>query len=289
MGPPFFSRTILLLAVILVARRKAQAIVDDTIREILASTQSWQHEHNHRQAALSPKLSRPFVSLSFAQSLDGKIARYSADNDDLTDVRKSSNYPLSGSESLRLTHALRSIHDAILIGRETLEIDNPRLTSRLWGNDDSDTRHQPRPIVLDTHLSFIQRKEKISSCRLVQPIVCCSVEAASSIQAVPENVTLLPCQCAADGRLDLRDVLFRLWSNHGVRTVMVEGGVAILSSFLEQDLFDSLCITISPQLLGLRGLYPVFQRDEPFYFSLAAGARFATLGDDAIFLSQRPT
>ena len=81
------------------------------------------------------KTGLPFVTLSYAQSLDGSIA-----------ARRGEALGLSGPESLRLTHRLRSMHDAILVGIGTVLSDNPRLTVRLVNGQN------PRPIVVDSRL-----------------------------------------------------------------------------------------------------------------------------------------
>ena len=80
---------------------------------------------------------RPFVTLSYAQSLDGCIA-----------AKRGQPLALSGPQSLTLTHQLRSAHDAIMVGIGTLLADNPRLTVRLVEGRD------PQPVVLDSRLRF---------------------------------------------------------------------------------------------------------------------------------------
>ena len=73
----------------------------------------------------------PFITLSFAQSMDAKLAPYQnpdKDRSNLSDnnsFQTTSNFPLSGQESLVLTHTIRSIHDGIMIGGKTLSFDNP--------------------------------------------------------------------------------------------------------------------------------------------------------------------
>ena len=82
---------------------------ESTIEEVLLEVKK------SRSSMNSEKSAPPFITLTFAQSLDGKIALY------LDDLRSqtSSNFPISGSASLLLTHALRSVHDVILIGGRT--------------------------------------------------------------------------------------------------------------------------------------------------------------------------
>src|SRR5205823_12555295 len=79
--------------------------------------------------------SRPFVTLSYAQSVDGSIA-----------ARPGQPLALSGALSMTLTHQLRAAHDAILVGIGTVLADNPRLSVRLVEGKD------PQPIVADSRL-----------------------------------------------------------------------------------------------------------------------------------------
>lgn len=217
----------------------------------------------------------PFLTASFAQSIDGKIAMFTGEDSNAT----TSNLPLSGDESLLLTHALRSIHDGILIGGQTLLIDNPRLTNRLWEGS------SPRPIILDTHLRNVKM---LGSRALVRnPIICCSIEAANSIDQIPVGMSFLPCRCSDDGRLDLHDVLKKLRALYGIRSVMVEGGAAVLSSFFQNSLVDFVCITIAPKFLqrGKSVLFSATSQSEHIDLS-PWGAYCIELGQDAIFVSR---
>lgn len=66
---------------------------------------------------------RPFITLTFAQSLDGKISK------------KGQQILISGKESLAMTHRLRSLHDGIMVGIGTALIDNPQLNGNKTRND----------------------------------------------------------------------------------------------------------------------------------------------------------
>jgi len=266
------------------ARPRKHVAQDSTtraIKSILDEILLWQKEQRSSS-------DRPFVTLTFAQSLDGKIALKGASNDDSASAT-SSNLPLSGEESLLLTHGLRSIHDAILVGGKTLCTDNPRLSNRLWGDA------QPRPVVLDTHLEHVRKLGSARKARNI--IICCSYKAAESFQIHNEvSLELLSCKCDANGRLILADVLQRLQDTYGIRSVMVEGGASVHSAFLSERLVDCLCVTIAPKILGNeRGLacfssINTWTANAPQqYIDLACGSgisRFVPLGNDCIYLCQ---
>lgn len=247
-----------------------------TILSILLIIQRWMQEKEALQNTSDTgtsiyRTNRPFVTVSFAQTLDGNIGVLSDSSS------SSSNYPISCYESLRLTHALRSIHDGIVIGRETMKLDNPQLTVRHWEEDE--TLSHPRPILLDTHL-----RTDFTKCRAQQMIVCCSEEAAtryynSTNRSCRTNaywmaycndnddsngrttITLLPCATktykatrhgeeVTEEVVDLNDVLHKLYDNFHIKRVMVEGGARVLSKFIEEQLVDCLCVTIAPTILA---------------------------------------
>lgn len=237
--------------------------VDETaILDILQRVLTHQQKRRKNDLIQQQDDQLPFVSLCFAQSLDGKLAMYTTnDNDDddgpqgaTTTPTSSSNFVISGPASMRMTHALRSAHDAILVGGRTLSIDNPRLSNRLWSDQNP---HQPRPVVLDTHLRHLDRLQAANHRRNVQNvIVCCAADALSEkrrslpLDTTNDDVTFLSCTTDDHGNLDLVDVLRKLRREFGIESLMVEGGPTVLSIFLKAHLFDLVCVTISPKIFG---------------------------------------
>lgn len=173
-------------------------------------------------------LDRPFVTLSYAQSLDGSIA-----------LRNDEPLALSGQESLRLTHQLRSIHDGILVGIGTVLSDDPQLTVRHW------TGLNPQPIVLDSQLRI---PAKARLCCLPDKR-CWVLTTVDDEGAVIEGLEITSLEGSADGRVCLQRAL-KLLLSRGIKSLMVEGGANIISAFLTAKLADAVLLTITPQFVG---------------------------------------
>jgi 3,4-dihydroxy 2-butanone 4-phosphate synthase/GTP cyclohydrolase II len=189
----------------------------------------------------------PFVTISYAQSIDGSIAAF--------DRRR---LLLSCPESTRFIHRLRASHDAILVGIRTVLADNPCLTVRAVAG-----RH-PQPVIVDSRLrvppdSFVMcrhpLKPWIAADATVDPRTVRALEArGATVLRVPGE----------DGRIDLKDLLTQL-ATRNIRRLMVEGGAEIITSLLSARLADRIVVTIAPLFVGGRGLVSgeraaVFQR-----------------------------
>lgn len=186
---------------------------------------------------------RPFVLISYAQSIDGSIATL-----DRRPIQ------LSGPASAVLTHRLRSLFDAILVGIGTVLADDPRLDVRLVPGKN------PQPVVLDTHLRIP------AESRLLQRPDCqswlASSEAASETRAAAlmrTGATILACPLDGHGQIDIRQ-LMHILQGRGIYSLMVEGGARVITSFINAGLVDLFIITISPALIG--GLRVVEGRNE---------------------------
>lgn len=178
-------------------------------------------------------LGLPFCTLSYAQSLDGSLARYPMQP-----------MVLSGEESMHMTHRLRAAHQGILAGIRTVLADDPRLTAR--GVEGSD----PQPVVLDSRL------RTPLSCRLVSEnhtrpwIMTCSEdgdERGAALQERGADIRRVPPD--ERQRVSLRESLADLYAS-GISTLMVEGGSRVLTSFLHSDLAHLAVITVSPVFVG---------------------------------------
>ena len=176
---------------------------------------------------------RPLVRLKVASTLDGRIALGSGESRWIT-----------GPAARAHGHLLRAHHDGILVGIGTALADDPRLTARLAGGP------HPQPVVVDSRLRFppdARLLDHPTHTPWIASSECANPERAQALEARGADVLRLPEQ--ADGRVDLGVMLDRL-GERGIASLMVEGGAAIITSFLAGRLADQLVLTIAPRLVG---------------------------------------
>ncbi|KAM0297832.1 hypothetical protein HYE67_003321 [Fusarium culmorum] len=199
-------------------------------------------------------LSRPFVTLTFATSLDSSLS-----------LAPGVRTRLSGPDSKAMTHYLRSRHDAILIGVSTLLADSPALNCRISG-----ATSQPRPIVIDPHLRWTpsHTDKVLEIARLgngLAPFILTGMDiqdvSAKSLEIIEEHggkYIQVPTTLGSNGRkrFDWRDV-FDALVREDLSSVMVEGGGQIINSLLDprfHNNVDSVIVTIAPTWLGQGGV-----------------------------------
>jgi diaminohydroxyphosphoribosylaminopyrimidine deaminase/5-amino-6-(5-phosphoribosylamino)uracil reductase len=169
---------------------------------------------------------RPFVSAKFAMSLDGKIA-----------TRTGESRWITGEESRLHSHRLRHIHDAILVGVNTVMVDDPELTTRLEGVE----ARQPLRVVVDSQLRLRM------SARVVGPNTLIATTRAGRMGAA--EVVKFPA--TADGQVALQPLLDEL-GKRGILSLLVEGGSTVHAAFVSEGLVDKVYAYVAPRLIGGR-------------------------------------
>lgn len=175
---------------------------------------------------------KPLVTLSYAQSLDGSLT-----------LSRGAPLAISSPETQRLTHQLRAMHDAILVGIGTVLADDPRLTVRLVDGAD------PQPVVLDSRLRMPLSARLLSGRH--KPWIACLPGADKNQQQHLEmlGAQVLPLPAGVGGGVSLPDLL-RVLAQRGVRSLMVEGGAQVITRFLAGRLVDQAVITLAPFFAG---------------------------------------
>lgn len=144
---------------------------------------------------------------------------------------------ITGAAARRCGHMLRAEHDAILVGRRTVERDRPRLTCRLPGMEAA----SPQAIVLDTRLRLSPRLALWRSARTRPLFVCHGPHAPARRRRALERrgVRLMECPVGKDARLCVRALAQRL-AALGFTRVLLEGGAQSQRAFLAAGLVDEL-------------------------------------------------
>jgi len=173
---------------------------------------------------------RPYVILSAAASLDGKIATKSGDS------RFS-----SGKDKTRV-YRLRATVDAILVGKNTVKRDDPILTvHQVKGKN-------PIRIILDSRATISTKSRIIKTCNKIPTIIAVSKKAPNKNL---ENLRKFPLKIIVSGNniVNIKKLLKTLWKLK-IRKILVEGGGTVNWEFVKQNLFDEIIVTITPFLVG---------------------------------------
>jgi len=166
-----------------------------------------------RPFVINQQESRPYVMLKFAQSYDHFMGR------------PNESVWISNSFSKILTHQWRSEVDAILIGVNTLLVDNPLLTTRLVKGE------HPLPVIIDPSLRS-DWKSAIFQTDL-KPIVF------SSVAREHDQVNIIQIDFEADPVVQILEYLYH---EQDVCRLLVEGGRKTIDEFLSEGLWDLACI-----------------------------------------------
>lgn len=174
----------------------------------------------------------PAVTLKMAVTIDGRIASRPGARDRVT-----------GEAVREFVHRLRATRDAVVVGINTLLVDTPRLDVRRLQD-----AAMPVPVVLDRQLRFPANYPWLSARR--RPIVVTrtggNADKVKTIERAGGRVEA--CGGTEDGLCV--DAILEALSRHGVTSVMVEGGAAVFSSFLQSESWDDLHLFVAPAAFG---------------------------------------
>jgi diaminohydroxyphosphoribosylaminopyrimidine deaminase/5-amino-6-(5-phosphoribosylamino)uracil reductase len=182
----------------------------------------------------------PFVTVKFAQTLDGRIASASGDS-----------RWISSEPSLELAHRLRSLHDSVMVGIGTILADNPSLTVRRVRG------RSPVRLVLDGKLRIPLGAEVLKGQNVSPTMVITTPRAGkkklSSLK--DKGIEVLTIRENETGEVDLKGLLFYL-GRRNISSILVEGGSEVITSFFREGLVDRVVAIIAPKVMG-RGVEAV--------------------------------
>lgn len=185
---------------------------------------------------------RPFVQIKLAVGSDGLMAR-----GDGAPVW------VTSEDARARAHLLRAQADAILVGRGTVEADDPLLTCRLPGLE----ARSPVRVVLDSHLRLPADAKLFKDAKTV-PVWIVTAEQAPSKQSAALEAYGAEVLCvAADGEGGTGvDQVVRALAARGVTRLLVEGGPTVVKAFLNAGLADEVVVFQGAEPAGAGGLQP---------------------------------
>ena len=210
----------------------------------------------------------PYVTVKYAQTLDGRIATKSGDSQ-----------WISSEASRRYVHHLRSVNDCVMVGVGTVATDNPKLTVRhVKGRN-------PLRIIVDSKLRIPIKSYVLTDDNSHPTIIATTSKASVKKVAVIKNLgaEVLLVNKERNGRVSLSSLLKEL-GKRDITSVLVEGGSEIVTSLLKANLVDKMIIPIAPKIIG-KGLEAIGDLNIKKIKDAIRFLSFKTMkkGDDIIF------
>jgi diaminohydroxyphosphoribosylaminopyrimidine deaminase/5-amino-6-(5-phosphoribosylamino)uracil reductase len=181
----------------------------------------------------------PYVIMKAGISLDGKL-----------NYRRGQSGWMTGKESREAVHTLRNRIDSIMVGRGTIEIDDPSLTTRLANQKGRD----PLRIILDTNLRISPGARIFQQISQAETWIFCSekIPSEKTEKFSRDNVEIKMVACRGD-HVDLQQV-FKVLGKAGICSVLVEGGAKLHGALLAEKLFDYAYLFLAPVFAGEDGI-----------------------------------
>jgi diaminohydroxyphosphoribosylaminopyrimidine deaminase/5-amino-6-(5-phosphoribosylamino)uracil reductase len=178
---------------------------------------------------------KPFVIMKSAMTLDGKIASVAGDSKWIT-----------GTGSRNYVHELRDRVSAIMVGIQTIIMDNPSLTTRLPHKEGKD----PIRIIVDSKGRLPLDSQVLNKDNNVRVILATTsqIESKKEQQLLEKGVTIIKAD-QVDGKVDLKQVIKKLYEL-GIDSVLIEGGGMLNASALTAGIVDKVILFIAPKIIG---------------------------------------
>jgi diaminohydroxyphosphoribosylaminopyrimidine deaminase/5-amino-6-(5-phosphoribosylamino)uracil reductase len=191
---------------------------------------------------------RPFTIIKCAATLDGRIATRTGDSRWVT-----------GEESRKFVHRLRHAVDAIMVGINTVEKDDPSLTTRVENRAGGLKGLDPVRIVLDTHLKIIEDAKLFrldsDSDTIIITGQSVSEDKKARIEKLGAKIIESPVK---DGLIDLDMLMDRLGAL-GITSLLIEGGSRVIASALSAGIVEKIFFFFAPKILGGDDGVPICQ------------------------------
>jgi len=182
---------------------------------------------------------QPYIVAKYAASLDGRIA-----------TRTGHSQWITGPQARRRGHELRQAVDAIIVGSQTVIDDDPALTVRLDELTESQVRH-PLRVVMDSSGRIPLDRKIFDPQQPGQTLVFTTdrMPAEHEQALIDRNITVLRVDGDKRQRVSIDAMLSDL-ADMQIQSAMIEGGQALLGSFLDASAVHEVWAFLAPILIG---------------------------------------
>src|SRR4051812_34321810 len=182
---------------------------------------------------------RPYLVLNMVETLDGRIT---------IDGRSG---PIGNAADRELFHGLRTQVDAVMVGGGTVRTER---YGPIVKSDELRARREREGLASDPIAVIVSGRLRLpSDLPILQDERCHVVVLTASEDeppVVPARLEVLRGESDAAGDLVLAPMLARLRQEHGVRSILCEGGPALNDSLMREGLVDELFLALAPKLAG---------------------------------------
>jgi diaminohydroxyphosphoribosylaminopyrimidine deaminase / 5-amino-6-(5-phosphoribosylamino)uracil reductase len=199
-----------------------------------------QARRDHLGHVLRVTAGRPSVTLKLAETADGFASAGAHD----------ARLRITGPIADLRVQAMRSTHEAIMVGIGTALVDDPALTVRLPGVD-----LRPLRVVLDTRLRLPGRSRLAATARNIPTLAITGPDAPDDAGRLLADlgVAIERVGVDAEGRVDLGQAL-RVLAARGITRVFSEGGPRVAARLIALGLADEVALITAEKPLGRRGV-----------------------------------
>ncbi len=182
----------------------------------------------------------PFVTVKVASSLDGRVA-----------LNDGTSKWITSEQAREKGHRLRLEHDAIIVGRRTIETDNPSMNVRL----EDVTDHTNSVVIVDPKAKLVDRliEFEVAKVRPTSRVFVCVQTGIANAKAIEKakdhGFRIFEVEGSNDGVVDLKQMLQRL-REFGLGGLYVEGGAGTVGPFLDNALAHRLHVFMSTSVIG---------------------------------------
>lgn len=177
----------------------------------------------------------PFVFTNWAMTLDGKLATKAGDSK-----------WISGEESLKFVHYLRQRTAAIMVGENTVRLDNPHLTTRLKEIKTSN----PLRVILSKYGNLPDNSNVLNIDENTKTLIVCSTKIPEEREQQLRNkkADILKLK-ENNGRIQFKDILISL-GERKIDSLYIEGGSGVLGSAFDSGIVNKVYATVAPKVVG---------------------------------------